>query len=65
MGENTAKADDNDAVDQLIKLLAAHKRLITEMMLRTENLESAIQLVRQERLTRPEKPDNDAAPPPI
>ena len=60
-----AKADDHDAVDQLEKLLAAHKRLITEMMLRTENLEAAIQLLRQERLSRIEKSTGEDMPPMI
>lgn len=45
-----AKVDDNDEFERLEKLLVAHKKLITEMMLRTENLQAAIQLARRRRI---------------
>lgn len=55
-----AKAGDDNEIDRLERLLAEHKKHITEMMLHTENLEAAIQLARQERLAQKEEED----PPP-
>lgn len=48
-----------DLLDGLGKHLAEHKRHITEMMLRMENLETALQVVRERALGNGFKRDKD------
>ena len=58
-----ANVEHKDDFERLEKMLAIHRKRITEMMLRTENLEAAIQLARQKRAEGDRCVDSGDIPP--